>query len=284
MSPMVDGWKGDDWFHNGAFRQTNFDYIYGQTARKDDSLRVPRGAFDDYANFLKYGSAGDYGRHFGFGQLGFWNKLVEHPAYDAYWQGQALDPVMAAQPLEVPRMIVASLWDQEDMYGAIATYEAVEPKDAANDRNFLVLGPWRHSGVNYDGSVLGALKFDGDTALRFRRDVMKPFLDSYLRTVRRRRIRRRCSSTKPARTAGGASRAGRSPARRAAPRYRSRSGCMRAARSISHAPTAPRTTSTSPIRPSRYRTSRVPCTSRTATRGAAGSSSTSASSTAVRTC
>ena len=181
MSPMVDGWKGDDWFHNGAFRQTNFDYIYGQTAAKDDSLHVPRGAFDDYANFLKYGSAGDYAKHFGFTQLGFWNKIVEHPAYDAYWQGQALDPVIAAQPLGVPRMIVASLWDQEDMYGAIATYEATEPKDTANDRNFLVLGPWRHSGVNYDGSMLGALKFDGDTALQFRRDVMKPFLDAYLK-------------------------------------------------------------------------------------------------------
>jgi len=181
MSPMVDGWKGDDWFHNGAFRQTNFDYIYGQTAAKDDSKEVPRGAFDDYANFLKYGSSGDYANHFGFDQLGFWNKISEHPAYDAYWQGQALDPVIAAQPLTVPRMIVASLWDQEDMYGAIATYEATEPKDTANDRNFLVLGPWRHSGVNYDGSMLGALKFSGDTALQFRRDVMKPFLDTYLK-------------------------------------------------------------------------------------------------------
>jgi len=25
-SPMVDGWMGDDWFHYGAFRQTNLDY------------------------------------------------------------------------------------------------------------------------------------------------------------------------------------------------------------------------------------------------------------------
>ena len=181
MSPMVDGWKGDDWFHNGAFRQTNFDYIYGQTATKDDSRQLPRGAYDDYANFLKYGSAGDYAEHFGFAQLGFWNKLAEHPAYDAYWQGQALDPVLAAQPLTVPRMIVASLWDQEDMYGAIATYEATEPHDTANDRNFLVLGPWRHSGVNYEGRELGPLRLDGDTALQFRRDVMKPFLDTYLK-------------------------------------------------------------------------------------------------------
>ena len=32
-SPMVDGWMGDDWFHYGAFRQTNFDYIAAQTTK-----------------------------------------------------------------------------------------------------------------------------------------------------------------------------------------------------------------------------------------------------------
>ena len=31
MSPMVDGWMGDDWFHFGAYRQTNFDYFTEQT-------------------------------------------------------------------------------------------------------------------------------------------------------------------------------------------------------------------------------------------------------------
>ncbi len=181
MSPMVDGWKGDDWFHNGAFRQTNFDYIYSQTIAKGEGKHVARGGFDDYSNFLRAGSAGDYAKRFGFDRLPYWKKLSEHPAYDAYWQGQALDPVIAAQPLTVPRMIVASLWDQEDMYGALATYAATEPKDINNDKNYLVLGPWRHSGVNYDGSMLGPLKFDGDTALQFRRDVMKPFLDTYLK-------------------------------------------------------------------------------------------------------
>ena len=30
MNPMVDGWMGDDWFHNGAFRQQMMDYIYDQ--------------------------------------------------------------------------------------------------------------------------------------------------------------------------------------------------------------------------------------------------------------
>ena len=34
-SPMVDGWMGDDWFHYGAFRQTNFDYTNHQTTQRD---------------------------------------------------------------------------------------------------------------------------------------------------------------------------------------------------------------------------------------------------------
>ena len=67
------------------------------------------------------------------------------------------------------------------MWGAIHSYLAVEPKDTANTMNYLVMGPWRHSGVNYDGTTLGPLKFDGDTALQFRRDVLKPFFDQYLK-------------------------------------------------------------------------------------------------------
>ena len=88
---------------------------------------------------------------------------------------------MALQPLKVPTMWIQGLWDQEDMWGAIHCYLAMEPKDRANDMNFLVMGPWRHSGFNYDGSSLGPLQWDGDTALQFRRDVLKPFFDQYLK-------------------------------------------------------------------------------------------------------
>lgn len=33
MNPMVDGWMGDDWFHNGAFREQNIPYFYEQEAK-----------------------------------------------------------------------------------------------------------------------------------------------------------------------------------------------------------------------------------------------------------
>ena len=137
--------------------------------------------YDDYQLFLESGSAGDFAHRFGLDALPFYRKLEEHPAYDEFWSAQALDQILAKEPLKTPTMYVTSLWDQEDMYGGIHTYLATEPKDSGNDKNFLVLGPWRHSGVNYDGSSLGPLKFDGNTALQFRRDVMQPFLDQYLK-------------------------------------------------------------------------------------------------------
>lgn len=181
MSPMVDGWMGDDWFHFGAFRQTNLDYFTEQTSEKGEGKEIPRQGHDDYSNFLRAGSAGDFAKAAGLEQLPWWRKVTEHPAYDSFWQQQALDRVMAKQPLKVPTMWIQGLWDQEDMWGAIHSYLATEPKDTGNDMNFLVMGPWRHSGVNYEGSTLGAFKWNGDTALQFRRDVLKPFFDQYLK-------------------------------------------------------------------------------------------------------
>ena len=181
MNPMVDGWLGDDWFHNGAFRQQMMPFIYNQQATRGVTLRWWTSHFDDYDMFMQAVSAGELGRRRGLEQLGFWRKLLEHPAYDAFWREQAVDKLLAARPLKVPTMLVHSLWDQEDIYGAPAVYKAIEPKDAGNDKVFLVMGPWYHGQMIQDGSTLGALRFNSDTAATFRREVLRPFLDQYLR-------------------------------------------------------------------------------------------------------
>ena len=179
-SPMVDGWMGDDWFHYGAFRQTNLDYITDQTTKRDEGEPVVRDAYDDYEAFRRAGSAGDYVRAHGLQQLRWTQRLMEHPAYDAFWQGQALDRLVAQRPSQVPTMWVQGLWDQEDMWGAIHCYLALKDK-GQTDHNYLVMGPWRHSQVGVDAYNLGPLKWDGDTALQFRRDVLRPFFDQYLK-------------------------------------------------------------------------------------------------------
>ncbi len=181
MNPMVDGWMGDDWFHNGAFRQQNISYIYEQTASRDNSIKWWTNYHDEYDLFMHYGSAGALGQAYGMQQLGFWNKLLAHPAYDAFWRDQAVDKLLAAQPLTVPVMLVHSLWDQEDIYGALAVYRAIKPKDSNGQMVKLVLGPWHHGQEIGDGSALGAIRFGSDTGRYFREHILRPFLAQYLK-------------------------------------------------------------------------------------------------------
>jgi uncharacterized protein len=181
MNPMVDGWRGDDWFHNGAFREQNMPYIQVQEATRSSDEKWWTNHFDDYDVFMEAGSAGELGRRHGLEQVGFWRKLIEHPSYDSWWQQQAMDRILAAQPLKVPTMLVDSLWDQEDIYGAPTLYDALKKQDANRDKLFLVMGPWHHGQEIGDASSLGALKFNSDTGLYFREQILRPFLDHYLK-------------------------------------------------------------------------------------------------------
>ncbi len=181
MNPMVDGWRGDDWFHNGAFRQQMMPYIYQQEASRTNEYTWWTDHYDDYDVYMDAGSAGELARRHGLEQVGFWRKIVAHPSYDDWWSQQAMDRVLAAKPLTIPVMLVHSLWDQEDIYGAPAVYDAIEPKDRDNDMVFLVMGPWHHGGEIDDGSTLGSLHFGTDTGLYFRQRILAPFLAHYLK-------------------------------------------------------------------------------------------------------
>ncbi len=184
MNPMVDGWRGDDWFHNGAFRAQNLAYIYDQQATRTGEVKWWTSHYDDYDLFLRAGCTGALAKSRGMEQLGFWRKLTEHPSYDSFWQQQAMDRVLADEaskgPLKVPTLLVHSLYDAEDIYGAIAVWKALKPKDSAN-LLFLAMGPWNHGGEIGEGSTLGPLHFNQDTALQFRREILGPFLDQHLR-------------------------------------------------------------------------------------------------------
>ncbi len=179
-SPMIDGWMGDDWYHHGALRQAGLDYFTLQTTVKDKGKPMPREHYDDYTNFLDAGSAGAYAEANGLRQLPWWNRFAAHPAYDAFWQLQALDRLLAAHPSGVPTMWLQGLWDQEDIYGAVHAWEALRLAGHGAD-NHLVIGPWWHSQINRAGWTTGPLKWPGDTAAQFRRQVMIPWFNHHLR-------------------------------------------------------------------------------------------------------
>ena len=180
INPMVDGWMGDDWFHNGAFRQDSLTYAYDQEATRDSSLTWWSDHYDDYSSWLAAGNASNMAKLHGADKMGFVQKLFAHPAYDEFWQDQAMDKILAKQPLTVPVLLVHSLWDQEDIYGAMHVYKALKPLDTTNSKVFLVAGPWFHHQARLDGSTLGELSFGNDTAQFFRRALLRSFLDHYL--------------------------------------------------------------------------------------------------------
>ena len=68
MNPMVDGWMGDDWFHNGAFRQQNMPYIWEQEATRKNDEKWWNGYYDDYDLYMQAVSAGELGRIHGTAQ------------------------------------------------------------------------------------------------------------------------------------------------------------------------------------------------------------------------
>ena len=186
FAPMVDGWIGDDWFHNGAFRQnSSLSFVYDQEATRSGDETWWSGTRDTYDEYLRLGSAGAVAASRGMEQLGYWRALAAHPAYDSFWQDQAVDKLLAKEPLKVPMLIVSGLFDQEDIYGGPALYKALAGKDPHGEMVHLVLGPWNHGQGRHEGRGIGPIQFEGDTALWFRREVMQPFLDYYLKDAPR---------------------------------------------------------------------------------------------------
>src|SRR6202165_5828883 len=181
INAMVDGWRGDDWFHNGAFRLDSLTYFHDQEATRRSDFSWWTDHYDDYDAWLSVGAASDMARLHGLEQVGFAAKVMAHPAYDAFWQEQALDKILAKRGVAVPVMLVHSLWDQEDIYGNIAVYKALRAQHPDSSDLYLVIGPWFHHQERLDGSAIGQIRFGSDTAEYFRLHVLRPFLDHYLK-------------------------------------------------------------------------------------------------------
>jgi len=181
VNAMVDGWIGDDWYHNGALRQTMIEWIYSHTSTKGDDLEVPLGYRDLYSAFLDAGTAGEFGRRYNAEVLPAWRRVIDNPAYTPLWRDQALQRLLQNAGPNVAVMTVHSLFDQEDIFGPLASYATLEEQDARNDRNFLVIGPWTHGQSARDGSAFGKIGWSSDTSRHFREKVRQAFWDEHLK-------------------------------------------------------------------------------------------------------
>ena len=177
QAPMTDVWLGDDFFHNGAFRQTyGYDYGLGMESGKENAFgKMPAGE-DAYAFFLK---AGSFARAIaGSPDLPTWTAFLAHPVYDSYWRARAVEPHLNAP--RVPTLEVGGYWDQEDMWGPQEEYAKLHAADS-NGEVRLVLGPWNHGEWRKSAASLGALDWGQPTGTEFQRDVEAPFFAHYLK-------------------------------------------------------------------------------------------------------
>ena len=175
-----DMFMNDDLHHNGAFRLSyGFEYAFMEEISKTDSL-YQFGDYDTYDWYLKLGPLSNLNKKYMHGKLPSWNAFTEHPNYDDYWKRQSLH-----YRLDTPRIAiqhVSGWWDQEDMVGPQDAYKVLEKQDRHN-RNFIVMGPWRHGGwAGGDGSSLGNIKFDDQkTSVYFRKEIQAKWFAWYLK-------------------------------------------------------------------------------------------------------
>ena len=181
QAPMTDVWIGDDFFHNGAFRQTyGYDYAIGVEATKENTMN--KLDEDAYTYFLNAGSFAAATTHSGYTGLPTWKSFLDHPAYDEFWHARAVQDHLTS--VAVPTLEVGGWWDQEDLWGPQAEYAALEPHNQPSDpkhRVFLVLGPWRHGSWAITQRHLGALNFGDAAGDDFRRNIEAPFFAFYLK-------------------------------------------------------------------------------------------------------
>src|SRR5438876_9317246 len=144
QAPMTDTWMGDDFFHQGAFRLSyGFEYAGSMELSKDLSATLPIARWDTYDWYLELGPLSNVDAKYFHHRVPTWDAFVAHPAYDSYWQTRAVERTLKSP--RVATLTVGGWWDQEDRFGPLATYKALEPGDSAH-RNYLVMGPWNHGG------------------------------------------------------------------------------------------------------------------------------------------
>jgi putative CocE/NonD family hydrolase len=194
QAPTGDTWLGDDFFHQGAFRQTQGVEWTAYADGKGDPA-VPEN--DQYAFYLKQQVLSAIGTATGVTQLPSWRAFAEHPAYDEYWQRRALQRVAAHAA--VPTLIVGGWWDQEDAFGPQALYRAIAANDpfdklragpfdklraGTNGDVQLVLGPWSHRAWEKpQADSVGPIALGSNTAQWFREHVQRPWFAWYLHGI-----------------------------------------------------------------------------------------------------
>ncbi len=186
QAPITDWFIGDDFHHNGAlFLPHGFLFLsgFGQ-ARPEPTTTGPSALFsidtnDGYDFFLKMGPLANADARYYKGKIAFWNQMMAHPNYDAFWQARNLRPHL--KNIKAAVLTVGGWFDAEDLFGALETYKRIKAQNPGID-NRLVMGPWVHGGWSRgDGDQLGSARFGAKTSVTYRDTIEFPFFEHWLK-------------------------------------------------------------------------------------------------------
>ncbi len=185
QAPVTDWFTGDDWHHNGAFflpHAFNFLASFGHPRPKPTKVGsegFKYGTPDGYAFYLRLGPLSHANQLYFKDDVPFWNEIMQHGTYDAFWQARNLRPHLKG--IKPAVMTVGGWFDAENLFGALETYKNVEATSPGTT-NVLVMGPWRHGGwAGGKGDSLGPVPFRSNTAAHYRENIEFPFFQYHLK-------------------------------------------------------------------------------------------------------
>lgn len=183
QAPIADWWY-DDFHHNGAFFLPHFFgffWFFGQP-RPEPTTEWPEpleyGHVDGYAFYRELGPLGNINEDWYRHRIAFWDSVIAHPNYDAFWQRRSIVPHLDDVAPAV--LIVGGWYDAEDLYGPLAIYRSIEARDPDTDTK-IIEGPWVHGGWSRTaGDRLGDAWFGQPTSEFYRDSVELPWFRHHL--------------------------------------------------------------------------------------------------------
>ena len=140
----VDQWMNDDDHRYGALRESYaFEYAVMEQADKNQNTHFDFDKYDTYDWYLNAGPLTNLNDRYVHGAIPYWNDVMKHPDYDAFWRKEAW--VNQLHSSTVPNLNVSGFWDQEDPWGPWQIFRHAQQHDPDNT-NFMVAGPWYHGG------------------------------------------------------------------------------------------------------------------------------------------
>lgn len=186
QAPVTDWFMGDDRHHNGAFfLMGTFAFLssYGAPRPQPSTAGTPPfsayGTPDSYEFYKNLGPLKNVNDKIFKNQNRIWNQMMENDTYNDFWKART--PVPHLKNIKPAVMVVGGWFDQEDLYGPLKTYQAIE-SNKPKSPNLLVMGPWIHGGwARGTGESLGNIRFGSKTSAFYQKEIEFPFFNHHLK-------------------------------------------------------------------------------------------------------